>query len=170
MELQFCSVVRITSWSTPSCHFVFRAQCATVITDRWDNNVWQSSLDSWHSNSRWQARTGYHRDNKCIRNGWKTNVARMSQSTTTKPAPSSCITRIPWRLFIYTRNANSPCRGAVLAKPNSLPRNWTRHFNRDPNFFSFLFLIKYSSILTSNFIRSYSNFIPSHILIRFDLK
>lgn len=116
MELQFCSVVRITSWSTPSCHFVFRAQCATVITDRWDNNVWQSSLDSWHSNSRWQARTGYHRDNKCIRNGWKTNVARMSQSTTTKPAPSSCITRIPWRLFIYTRNANSPCRGAVLAK------------------------------------------------------
>lgn len=116
MELQFCSVVRITSWSTPSCHFVFRAQCATVITDRWDNNVWQSSLDSWHSNSRWQARTGYHRDNKCIRNGWKTNVARMSQSTTTKPAPSSCITRIPWRLFIYTRNANSPCRGGVLAK------------------------------------------------------
>lgn len=168
MELQFCSVVRITSWSTPSCHFVFRAQCATVITDRWDNNVWQSSLDSWHSNSRWQARTGYHRDNKCIRNGWKTNVARMSQSTTTKPAPSSCITRIPWRLFIYTRNANSrnakfwPSR-FITSKLNETLQPWSE-------FLLSLFLIKYSSILTSDFIRSYSNFIPSHILIRFDLK
>lgn len=67
-------------------------------------------------------------------------------------------TRIPSRLFIYTRNGNS-CRGEETIR-SWLPRNWTGHFNAIQ--ISSFFSIKYSWILTlSNFIRS--NFILFHL-------